>query len=235
MRIGILADIHANFPALEASIEALRRESVDQIVAIGDLLGYGPHPRQTLHRLEKEGIPCVLGSADTRLAFGLPLGKRQGIGDKTLEWTKDQLGEREIKFLRKLSSRYRLELSSGRLLAFHGTPTDPDERLELDGPFASLMHLLEQHRCRYMIASGQHVAFERNLGRGLIIDPGSVGLTLGGEPGADVLLLTDEANGLHSRFMKVPYDFGEIIFDLQAWELPPVLSEVIKNGRFPKA
>ncbi|MFX6622273.1 hypothetical protein ABTG47_20570, partial [Acinetobacter baumannii] len=63
--------------------------------------------------------------------------------------------------------------------------------------------------------------------------------TLGGEPGADVLLLEEDPEpqegypALKVRFLKVPYDFGQVLFDLAAWELPPVLSDVIRQGRFP--
>ncbi|ADH63256.1 metallophosphoesterase [Allomeiothermus silvanus DSM 9946] len=239
MRIGIIADIHANLPALEAALTALREEGVDQVLAIGDLVGYGPHPRQVLRLLEREGIACVLGSADIRVAFNLPSEARSGIAETVLQWTITQLGKRELNFLRNLRSRHRMDIGGGRLLAFHGTPDDPEVKLDIDIPVTDLVRMFEQSRARYMVAAGKHIPYERRVGQGILVDPGSVGLTLGGEPGADVLLLEEIPQAqegqpaLKVRFLKVPYDFGQVLFDLAAWELPPVLSDVIRQGRFP--
>ncbi|MBM5569836.1 metallophosphoesterase family protein, partial [Klebsiella quasipneumoniae] len=89
-------------------------------------------------------------------------------------------------------------------------------------------------RTRWGVFAGRHIPFYRRVGDGLLIDPGSVGLTLGGEPGADVLILEEDLEGkLNIRFLKVPYDFGQVIFDLTAWELPPIVAEVIRLGRYP--
>jgi predicted phosphodiesterase len=231
MKLGVLADIHANMPALEASLAALRLAGADQLVAIGDLLGYGPHPRQVLHCLEREGIPCLLGSADARLAYDLPLGIRRGIGDRTLEWSRDQLGSRELRFLRSLSSRYRVELSSGRLVAFHGTPTNPDGQIDLEASARELMDLCNNHKARYLVAASRHIAFIRQVSDRVLADPGSVGLSLGGQPGADVLLISDQPQGAQFQFIKVPYDVQEVVFDLKAWDFPPSLIEVVQNGR----
>lgn len=231
MKLGVLADIHANMPALEASLSALQSSSVDKVVVIGDLLGYGPHPRQVLHRLEREGIPCVLGSADARLAYDLPLGTRRGIGDQTLEWSRQQLGPRELRYLRSLSSRFRLELGSGRLLAFHGTPTNPDGQIDLEANASELVELCNTHKARYLVAANRHIAYLRQISNRVLADPGSVGLSLGGQPGADVLIVTDRADGALFQFIKVPYDVQEVVFDLKAWDFPPGLIDVVQNGR----
>ena len=57
MRLGVLSDLHANLPALEAALEALRAEGVDEVLVLGDLVGYGPHPRQVIHRSGRKGLP----------------------------------------------------------------------------------------------------------------------------------------------------------------------------------
>ncbi len=91
MRLGIIAEIHANLPALEVALEALRKEGVEQVLAVGDLVGYGPHPRQVIRKLDREGIPCVPGAADLRVAYALPSPPREGIAETTIIWTREQL------------------------------------------------------------------------------------------------------------------------------------------------
>ena len=56
MRLGVLSDLHANLPALEAALEALRAEGVDEVLVLGDLVGYGPHPRQVIHQIGRAHV-----------------------------------------------------------------------------------------------------------------------------------------------------------------------------------
>lgn len=235
MRLGIIAEIHANLPALEAALEALRKEGVEQVLAVGDIVGYGPHPRQVIRRLDREGIPCVPGAADLRVAYALPAPPREGIAETTIAWTREQLGQRELHFLRNLRLRHRYDTPGGRLMAFHGSPEDPEHKIDLNEAHPQeILKMLESIRSRYAVVAGKHIPFRRVVHKGVVFDPGSVGLSLGGEPGADVLILEDDIHGevLH-RFLKLPYDYGQVTFDLAAWELPEVLAEVVRQGRFP--
>ncbi len=42
MKLLIVSDIHANWPALRAVLET--ESDSDQTLCLGDLVGYGPHP-----------------------------------------------------------------------------------------------------------------------------------------------------------------------------------------------
>ena len=44
MRLGILSDIHANYEALSAVVEAFKSEEVDRYYCLGDTVGYGGSP-----------------------------------------------------------------------------------------------------------------------------------------------------------------------------------------------
>ena len=46
MRVAVITDIHANLPALEASLRAIEAMGVDAVYCGGDLVGYGPHPNE---------------------------------------------------------------------------------------------------------------------------------------------------------------------------------------------
>src|SRR5437879_3002603 len=58
MKVAVLNDIHGNLPALDAVLDEVRREGVDQIVVGGDVLP-GPMPRETLQRLFAIEIPVA--------------------------------------------------------------------------------------------------------------------------------------------------------------------------------
>src|SRR5438477_9383981 len=65
MRVAALYDIHGNLPALEAVLEDVRRQGVDQLVIGGDVLP-GPMPRETLDALLALEIPVrfIRGNGD---------------------------------------------------------------------------------------------------------------------------------------------------------------------------
>ena len=78
--------------------------------------------------------------------------------------------------------------------------------------------------------------FFRRVGTSWVINPGSVGLSLNGEPGADYALLTFNDKGEASVTMdKVEYDFAAVAFDIIAWGLPPTVAEAVQQGRMPEA
>jgi predicted phosphodiesterase len=69
-RIAILADIHSNLAALEAVFEDMDREgSLDRIICLGDVVGYGPQPRECLDLLLTRVQPTdiILGNHEAAL------------------------------------------------------------------------------------------------------------------------------------------------------------------------
>ncbi len=64
MRLGIIADIHGNLPALEAVLEALSDERVDHYLCAGDLVGYRPFPNECVAMVAALGATCVAGNHD---------------------------------------------------------------------------------------------------------------------------------------------------------------------------
>jgi len=48
---AIVSDIHGNLEALEAVLADIAKESVDSIYCLGDIVGYGPNPRECIDRV----------------------------------------------------------------------------------------------------------------------------------------------------------------------------------------
>lgn len=234
MILGLISDVHANVLALEAVLGELKRRGAETIVCLGDLVGYGPAPNETLELLRQERVICTLGAADEKIAFAFarPARPRAGVADEILEWTRSVIEPQHVAFLQRLPAQLRLHTPLGRLRAYHGT-LEPAGRLDLYQNASGLSQLLESQRCKILAVGNSHVPFYRAVPAGWVVNPGSVGLSLNGEPGADYALLEISERGLGLTMDKVEYDFGAVAFDIVAWGLPSAVAEAVQHGKMP--
>jgi predicted phosphodiesterase len=65
-RFAILSDVHANLPALEATLVDCRAQAVDAIICLGDLVRYGPDDCACVD-LAREFAVCLQGDWEGQL------------------------------------------------------------------------------------------------------------------------------------------------------------------------
>lgn len=232
MKLGVISDVHGNIHALRAAVEKLQGLMCTQIVCLGDLVGYGASPVEVIEFIRQYDIPTTLGASESRMMyhFGQRLEPRSGVADQTLEWTKKQLGEEHLRFLKSLPLTGRVQTKFGRIKYMHGTPDDPEGRIDLNARQAELDDLLEENNCAMILTGCTHIPQVREVGKGWLVNPGSVGLTLNGEPGADCAVINLENDRPSIQMLKVPYNTNAAAFDILTWELPSVIADVIKRG-----
>jgi predicted phosphodiesterase len=85
---AIVSDIHGNLDALEAVLEDIRSQDISVIYCLGDIIGYGPNPRECIDRVMKFDL-CVLGNHDQGAMFD-PEGFSSGA-ERAIFWTREQL------------------------------------------------------------------------------------------------------------------------------------------------
>lgn len=68
MYIAILSDIHANFQALSAVLRDIEHHDVDEIISLGDNIGYGPQPEEVVTMLRQRRILSIMGNHELALA-----------------------------------------------------------------------------------------------------------------------------------------------------------------------
>ena len=88
MKRAILSDIHGNLEALEAVLADIRTQGVDAIYCLGDIVGYGPNPRECGDRV-MEFQKVILGNHDQGALYD-PEGFSSGA-EKAIFWTRQQL------------------------------------------------------------------------------------------------------------------------------------------------
>ncbi|HMP79419.1 MAG TPA: metallophosphoesterase family protein [Pirellulaceae bacterium] len=124
-RIAIISDIHANWEALSSVLAHIADQRVDRIFCLGDIVGYGPNPRECIDAC-REFHMCLLGNHDNGALFD-PDGFNVGA-ERAIFWTRAQLedplllGARERwNFLAQLPRTHRI---NGAMFV-HGSPRNP--------------------------------------------------------------------------------------------------------------
>ncbi len=91
MKIGIISDIHGNLAALQAVLNAFEKEKCVKILCAGDIVGYGPSPRECLELVRKHRILAVRGNHDhMMLDSSRDHLVRQEVRD-AIAWTRNEL------------------------------------------------------------------------------------------------------------------------------------------------
>lgn len=124
---AILACVHANLPALEAVLEHARRQGATGIVSLGDIVGYGPNPRECLKALFRSEISIMGNHEEAVMSY------REDFDPKAkanLEWTKDQLNspafDRTENFdLWNFLGTMQQVVEDGDVMYTHGSPRIP--------------------------------------------------------------------------------------------------------------
>lgn len=62
MRIAIFSDIHGNVDAFRKVLADIDAQQVDDVIGLGDNVGYGPDPNECVALLKERGITSVLGN-----------------------------------------------------------------------------------------------------------------------------------------------------------------------------
>lgn len=124
---ALISDIHSNLEGLEAVLSDIRSQGIDEIFCLGDIIGYGPNPRECIDLVMNCQL-CILGNHDQGALFD-PEGFNSGA-ERAIFWTRDQLekpiGNPEDNARRWdfLGERPRLHRENG-LLFVHGSPRNP--------------------------------------------------------------------------------------------------------------
>ena len=128
MAYAIISDIHSNTEALTKVLAHIDGQSnVEKIVCLGDVVGYGPNPRECTDMIMDRCSWTLKGNHDEALIHGAYAFNMRA--QKAIEWTKDQLKPRFFsgsktkkrwEFLSNLPLRHE---ESGNLF-IHGSPRD---------------------------------------------------------------------------------------------------------------
>ena len=123
MRIAIISDIHSNLEALEKAFEIIDKKNIDEIICLGDLVGYGASPNECVELTRKRAGNVLLGNHD-QAAFDLSQTEHFNRHARTAAyWTNETLTGENLDYLKALPMQCTLE----GLTFVHASPKEPEQ------------------------------------------------------------------------------------------------------------
>ncbi len=123
IRIAILADVHANLPALAAVLADAHACECEWVYHAGDLIGIGPYPGEAVDLARSSGMRCVQGNHEAWVTAGLPPDPVPGLMDDDellhQHWTHSRLDRPRRDFIRGLPYMICETIQSVRLTVVH--------------------------------------------------------------------------------------------------------------------
>ena len=199
MRYLILSDVHSNHEALSTILAFVRRKRWDKAIFLGDLVGYGANPNQTVDLVRGlKPLVAVRGNHD-KVCSGIEEGELfNRMALEAAMWTRRKLTPQNLKWLRALPEGPRVV--DGRFAISHGTPLDEDayifgelEALNVfrhtDFPVCFFGHshfpvifALSPESITTVLTVAPTFRFKLRAGVRYLINPGSVGQPRDGNP-----------------------------------------------------
>jgi putative phosphoesterase len=228
MRILVLADIHGNWPALQAAAS----ESYDVCLCLGDLVDYGLEPAPCVDWVRTRVQHAVRGNHDHGVAQNVVVNGRSGfkyLTGITRPLTRERLGESDLRYLARLPLTRLLTLDNTRYLLVHATPRDPLDEYALPDP-DFWARRLQNVEADVVCVGHTHQPYVLEVGDKLVINPGSVGQPRDGDPRASFAVIEDYTVDLK----RVEYPVEDTLAAVHASSLPDeakeMLAEVFRTG-----
>ena len=244
MRLAVISDIHGNLEAFREVLADIDRSRMDEVLCLGDNVGYGPEPEAVVQLLRERQIPSVKGNHELGVTDPSYFHWFNSMAQASLRLTHRLLSETTLACLADLPAY----LILGECLAVHGCPPDSPTRYLFELADEELLILLKHlpqrlsfvghtHELELVSCDGLELS-RRELGAGLVplhpehrflINVGSVGQPRDGDPRAAYGIYKPEEGTFSLK--RVPYDIRSTQGKIVAAGLPTFLAARLAEGR----
>ena len=234
MKVALIADVHANLPALEAVLAHAHQHSVAAIWNLGDFLGYGAFPDEVVARLRAEGALSIIGNYDLKV---LKFSKQKEKWGKSkhpqkylaFQWAYEHLSKESRMYLRSLPEEIRVEIEGKNILLTHGSPISNEEALTPDTPDERLRELAKPDT-DLILCGHSHQAFARQVDSTWFINPGSVGRPDDGDPRTGYAIFRIGPDLLQVEHFRLEYDVTRAVRAIRENGLPEAFAQMMLQG-----
>ena len=214
--IGILSDIHGNYAALEAVLDALDRSNVTTIVCLGDTAGYYDRINECCNALRERNVFSLMGNHDYYLTSNMPCPRSESA-TRCIQYQLEVIEQVNLVWLASLSSQAEIH----NLSLVHGGWIDP-----LDEYMVPSENYFEKYKGTNFASGHTHY---QTLWVGDVkqyCNPGSVGQPRDGDPRAAYATW----DGSSFQLYRVDYDIEATQRSMTAAGFNSYFSENLTHG-----
>lgn len=240
MRYAVISDVHANLEALEAVLRDIKKRGIDELLFLGDAVGYGPNPNECVELLKRNCKTLLAGNHDWA-AIGLTdIQYFNEYAKAAILWTQEVLTPDARKFIKTLPLTK--DLRKENMLLVHSTPKEPEAWHYLLTLWDAEINFHYFHHRACMIGhshlpfviervpSGEMITYksEARLGKNerYIINAGSVGQPRDRDPRACYVIFGDDT----LEFVRLEYAIEKTQKKMRDAGLPLMLIERLSKG-----
>ncbi|MGB6484295.1 MAG: metallophosphoesterase family protein [Candidatus Acidiferrales bacterium] len=231
MKIVIISDIHGNFDALSAL-----PETYDELWVLGDLVNYGPQPKEVIDFVRDKATLAVRGNHDQSIGYGDDprcSPRFREMAEATRQFSNAVVTSEQKLYLRSLLPQINLVRSQTRFFLCHATPTDPlyeyrkaesekwvEDCTELDAAVILVGHT--------------HIPFIRSLNGQTVVNSGSLGQPKTGKPDACYAVWENGQFSLRSYRYPIDKTIDKIRLMPVSKKIQQDLITVLESGGLPR-
>ncbi|MBN1306085.1 MAG: metallophosphoesterase family protein [Anaerolineales bacterium] len=221
MRFGLLSDIHGNYPALQAAMKELQKHNIEQLLVAGDIIGYYPYVNEVINLLRQYDCLAIKGNHEN---YFLDTLKTPDEKPKLywLDHVESTISEISREWLFSLNSEENFMIDGSRIGLYHGSPWDVNEYVYPD--FQSFDRFAELEEDIFIIGH-THIPLVKQIGRKMIINPGSCGQPRDYLPGACFGILDTES--ARTTLYRAEYDILTLLDELRTSGYPQPLLDIL--------
>ncbi|MFZ2196125.1 MAG: metallophosphoesterase family protein [Thermodesulfovibrionales bacterium] len=215
-RYAVISDVHSNAEALRSVLSDINRRQVRDIFFLGDAVGYGPEPNESVASLKSECKIIIAGNHDWGVLGLTETGSFNEYAKIALDWTRGVLTADNCETLRTFPLKS--EITGMDMTLVHATPCEPEKwhylltlsNAEINFKYmhTDICFIGHSHRpfIIEMSSSGEFKTDKQKMhkteGSRYIINAGSIGQPRDGDPRACYALVDED----RIELVRVVYD-----------------------------
>lgn len=222
MDIAVFSDIHGNYVAFKECLDYVLERNVDTFIFLGDYLGEFPYPQRTMKLIYslKENYNCffVRGNKEDywiNQKNGTSVPWKAGSSSTgALQYCYSNLDSNDVDFFNSLPICSKISLEGMEpLLVCHGSPNKNNEKMLPNSD--ATKSIIEQCKQKYILCGHTHIRQMMEHDEKVVLNPGSVGVSLRGEGKAQFMILHSRNSEWEYEFIDLDYNKEQVFKEMQ--------------------
>lgn len=216
MKIAVLSDIHGNYDALAEVLKKAKKECVEHLLVLGDIVGYYYHPDKILKALSEWSMDIIKGNHEYILEDLIknPSSReslRLKYGSGHQEAIK-KLSTEQLDFLKNLPETKTVHFEKTSLLMSHGSPWSNDYYIYPDCDKETILKC-DSASHDFVLIGHSHYAFAIKNAKSILINPGSVGQSR--QTGGKACWSIIDTTNMSFQLLSTDYNIQNLISEIE--------------------